>query len=63
MADPRHLQKQHVVNGDTQRPNVGLEGVLLLPQNLRAHELDGSGKGGGLLIAVVVVDDFGHSKI
>ena len=63
MADPGYLQEEHVVDGYAQGPDVGLEGVLLLPKNLGAHELDGSGEGGGLLVAVVVVDDLGHSKI
>ena len=63
MTDPGYLQEQHIVDSDAQGPDVGLKGVLLLPKNLGAHELDGSGEGGGLLVAVVVVDDLGHSKI
>ena len=63
MADPGHLQKEHIVYGDAQRPYVSLEGVLLLPKNLWAHELDGSRECGGLLVAVVIVDDLGHTKI
>ena len=40
--DPGHFKEQHVVDGDSQRPDICLEGILLLSEDLWAHELDGS---------------------
>ena len=38
-------------------------GVLILHEDLRGHELDGSGKGGGLFVTVVLGNDFSYSEI
>lgn len=60
---PRQLLEDHEVNGDAQRPHVSRKGILFLPEDLRAHELDSAGEGSGLLVTIVVVDDFGHSEV
>ena len=60
---PRQFLEDHEVNGDAQRPHVSCEGILFLPEDLRTHELDSAGEGSGLLVAIVVVNDLGHSEV
>lgn len=42
LGDPGQFEKEHVVDGDAEGPYVSLEGILLLSQDLRGHELDGA---------------------
>lgn len=57
------MAKDHKVYGNTQRPDISLKSILVLPENLRRHELESSRESGGLLVEVMFVDHFSDPEI
>ena len=60
---PGMFFEEHEIEGDAQWPDISLVGVFILAEDLGAHKLISSRKGGAFFIKVMLIDDLGNPEV